>query len=220
MPLTLYYNPLSQPSRTLLAFLHLNDVKYESKVIDILKGEQKSEEFTKVNPMQMIPAISEGNFNLGETEAIIKYLMNTRKVGSMFYPSNAKDRALIDKYLPYHHSTFRPKLCKFFYAYYAFLLPNVTYKVEEVKPEVEAVLKTFEEAFLNGKEYIAGDVLTIADIFAVNELTQIYYTTDFDFSKTPVIKAYIERCLGNPVLLATNDSVKQFGEMMKQKQIQ
>ena len=51
MALTLYYNPISQPSRSILTFLHLNDIKYEKKPIDIFKGEQKSSEYTSINPV-------------------------------------------------------------------------------------------------------------------------------------------------------------------------
>jgi len=217
MTLTLYYHPLSQPSRTLLIFLHLTGIKHEKKVIDLIKGEHKTPEYSKVNPLQVIPAIQDGDFCLGESEAIVKYLMNTRKVGSMYYPTHPKDRALVDKYMPFHHSTFRPKLAKYFVASLSNILPNENLNKEEIRNEFENACKTFEEVFLSKSNYIADDILTIADLFAINELTQIYFTTDYDFEKFPLIQAYIKRCLQNPVINEVNLAVKEYGESKKQK---
>lgn len=220
MPLNLYYNPLSAPSRTVLAFMHLTDVKHEKKLVDLLKGEQKTPEYAEINPLQTVPAITDGTNNLGESEAIVKYLMSTRKVGNMYYPTDIKDRDIVDKYLAFHHSTMRPNLDQLFLAQLAFLFPEAG-KKEEAKPAAEATCKTFDEVFLQGKKYIAGDILTIADLFAVNELTNIYYTVpDFDWEQFPAVREYIERCLGNPVLREINKPAKEFGELMKQKQIQ
>ena len=215
MPLTLYYHPLSQPSRTILAFLHLTDVKHEKKLVDILNNEHKSAEYSRISPLQDLPAVKDGKFTLNESEAIIRYFLNTRMIGDLYYPSYPRDRALVDSYLPYHHSTFRPKLSKYFMAYYSSLFPDVKYDVQEAKAELETVCREFETVFLDGKKYIAGDILSIADIFALNELTQIYYTTDVEFDNMPVIKEYIERCLLNPVLKNVNQPVKEFGEKMR-----
>ena len=45
MSLTLYYHPLSQPSRAVLALLNLGGIKYEGKIIDLFKGEQHTPEY-------------------------------------------------------------------------------------------------------------------------------------------------------------------------------
>jgi glutathione S-transferase len=42
MSLTLYYHPISQPSRAALTLLALGKIKYEGKVIDLMKGEQRT----------------------------------------------------------------------------------------------------------------------------------------------------------------------------------
>jgi len=217
MSLTLYFHPLSQPSRSLLTFLHLNDIKYEKKVVDILKGEHKSPEYTSVNPLQMIPAIKDGNFTLNESEAIIKYLMNTRKTGELYYPKDPKTRAVVDRYFPFHHSSFRPKLSYYFVANYSALFKESKINIEEARNEAEEAIKGFEKVFLKDQKYLADDILTIADIFAVNELTQVYFASDIDFEKFPKVKEYIERCLQNPVLREVNKPVKELGEGLKQK---
>lgn len=48
--ITLYYNILSQPSRAVKALLDLGSIDYVGENINPLKGETKSETFTKINP--------------------------------------------------------------------------------------------------------------------------------------------------------------------------
>lgn len=42
MSLTLYYHPLSQPSRAAIALLKLGNINYEGKVVDLMGKENKS----------------------------------------------------------------------------------------------------------------------------------------------------------------------------------
>ena len=218
MSLIYYYHPTSQPSRAIQAFMHLTDIKYEKHIVDIFNCDHRTPEFAKINPLNMIPAIDDNGWKMGESEAIIKYLMNSRKVGQEYYPSDPKVRALVDRYLPYHHSMFRPAIAKYFVVTYKYLKPysHNTESLDEVRPNVEATCKKFEEVFIKDQKYIAGDVFTIADLLAVNELTQLYYATDFDFNKVPVTKAYIERCLENPVLLEVQSAIKEFPQKVKE----
>lgn len=218
MTLKLYYFPLSQPSRTVLAFLILNEIPFEKIVIDILKGQQQSPEYLKINPLGLVPAIDDNGFLLNESEAIIRYLINTRSTKEKYYPKDPEQRALIDRYLPFHHSSAGYNTVRYFKASHPELYPGIPYTLEEVKPELLAAYERFEKHYLKDNKYIAGgDDITIADLFAVNDFSQIYYTTSFDYSKFPKLKAYIERVLENPVMKELNAPIKQFGEAAKNK---
>jgi len=212
MSLDFYFHPMSQPSRAVLTLLHLLDIKHEKKLVDLMKGEHKAPEFLEINPLGQIPAINDGGFKLWESEAIMKYLINQKKTGDLYYPSDPHSRALVDKFFPWHHAVLRPALAKLFLAYYP-VFPKYKLDLETCKKEAEAALKTFEEIYLKDHKYIANDILTIADLSAVNEITQTYLTTDFDYSKFPKVKEYVERCLQNPVLQQVNKPVKDFPEM-------
>lgn len=48
--ITLYWNVGSQPSRAVKALLQIGNVPHNAISIDIMKGEQKQEEYLKVNP--------------------------------------------------------------------------------------------------------------------------------------------------------------------------
>jgi len=217
MPLTLYHHPTSQPSRTIIAFLKLNKIPYEERVVDIFNLEHRTAEYKKVNPMGTVPFIDDDGLVTWETEAIIKYLINTRKVGQEYYPEDPKTRLLVDRYFPFHHTVLRPNAASYFMATYSFLKPycHFTSTKDEVRPNVIKACDQFVELFLKDQKYIAGDVLTIADIFAANELTHIMFSTDFDFNQVPVVKAYIERVLQDPVVAETQKGIKELPEVSK-----
>ena len=98
--LTLYYNLLSQPSRTVKAVLKIGNVEHEEVSIDIFKGENKTEDFLKINKGGMIPCIVDGDFHLGESNAILKYLCETRpSIPAHLWPTDIKHRAQVDSVL-------------------------------------------------------------------------------------------------------------------------
>jgi glutathione S-transferase len=215
MALTFYWYPYSQPSRAVMTLLKLTEVKFEAKVVDYFKKEHKEPEYLKVHPLGQIPAMDDDGFTLGESEAIMKYIMNSRNVGEKYYPSDPKKRALVDRYFPFHHSTTRPGLGSYFAAYYVDIM-GFPITLEIARPKAEDTCKKLEEVFLKDTKYVAGDEITIADFLAVNEMTMLYFATDFDFTKFPKVKEYIERCLENSVLAELNEPVKGLSDYMNQ----
>ncbi len=66
--------------------LELKNLKYEYKGIHLLNegGQQKSDFFTKLNPMKHVPALVHGNLILSESMAIIKYLDDIENTPRLF----------------------------------------------------------------------------------------------------------------------------------------
>lgn len=216
MELTLYYCPLSAPSRAILTFLNLTGLRYQKKAINTFKGEQKSPEYLSINPFGNIPAIQDDSYPLFfESETIIKYLIGSRKVGHEFYPNDPEIRSEVDNYMLFHHNNLEGKVSQYFMATYPTIMHSKIGK-EQTRVALEEVLKTFQEGFLQGKKYIAGEKPTLADLFAANELATIYLGSDYDFNKFPVIRQYIERCLINPVVSKVNQPLRDFAEKMRQ----
>jgi len=166
-----------------------------------------------MNPLQQIPVMKEGDFILRESEAIIKYVMDTRKVGDAYYPKDAKTRALINRYMAFHHSTFRPKLAS---AFVHCLFPEVFPADQDALCiGVNEACDKLQKFYLQGKKYIVGESLTIADIFAVNELVTVYETTGFNFKKFPEVYDYMMRCLENPCLKEVNEPLRILSKTRK-----
>ena len=70
-PVTLYYNPLSPPSRSVLfAVKHLKVPNHVVKTLDLLKKEHKQEKYLNVNPNGTVPCLTHGELNIFESRAI------------------------------------------------------------------------------------------------------------------------------------------------------
>jgi maleylacetoacetate isomerase len=57
-----------------IIFIGRAGIPYEYKAINILKGEQFTEEFTKLNPLQMVPVLDIDSVKLVDSVAILQYL--------------------------------------------------------------------------------------------------------------------------------------------------
>lgn len=102
--LTLYFSSPSPPSRATLLLLRYLQLDVEVKHVNLGDGEQHSEEYFKLNPLSKVPVLVDDGFVLGESRAILAYLVNSRKPGNDLYPSDPEARALVDERL-YHDAT-------------------------------------------------------------------------------------------------------------------
>lgn len=88
------------PARAVLLLIRNLGLEVELKNVDLLKGEQRTEEFKKLNAAGRIPVLVDADgFTLSESRAILAYLVNSRKPGDDLYPNDPKKRALIDQRL-------------------------------------------------------------------------------------------------------------------------
>jgi hypothetical protein len=69
----IYADPITVNCRKVLAGLQLIGAPYELKHVDYFKGEQKSDAYLALNPNASIPAMTDGDFVLWESNAILQY---------------------------------------------------------------------------------------------------------------------------------------------------
>jgi len=109
MSITLYYHPFSQPSRSVLALLNIDQLKFEGKVVDLFKGEARSPEYLKINPFGGVPFLIHNDIHLSESNAILQYLCDAFPVELRgFYGNNSDERAQVNQLLSWYQSTFDP----------------------------------------------------------------------------------------------------------------
>lgn len=76
--------------------LNLKQIKPEFKFVHLFKGEQRSEEYKKINPNTGVPTlVLPDGTALIESMAIIEYLNEIKPEPHNLYPGDAKQRALI-----------------------------------------------------------------------------------------------------------------------------
>lgn len=77
--------------------------------MDVRAGENKTEEFLKLNPQGQIPVVVDDDFAMGESRAICCYLVNAKAPESTLYPTdNPTARYIIDQRLYYDACTWTP----------------------------------------------------------------------------------------------------------------
>lgn len=93
-----------------------------------------------------------------------------------WYPSDMKKRAAIDEYLEWqHHNT---RLTCALYFQMKWLKPLITGKqpdpkeLEKTKKHMENTLDMIENIWLDRTKFLAGNEITVADIFGACEIEQ------------------------------------------------
>jgi len=81
--------------------LSIGKIPHEIKVVDLSKGKHKAEDFLKVNPRGSVPSITDGDFSLGESNAILRYLFATRDLPEHLYPKDPEVRGHVDMWMDY-----------------------------------------------------------------------------------------------------------------------
>jgi len=94
MPLTLHgYWRSGAAYRTRIA-LNLKGLAYEQRGIDLRTGAQRSDDFLRLNPQGMVPALEADGVVLTQSPAILEWLEETHPEPPLL-PSGANDRAQV-----------------------------------------------------------------------------------------------------------------------------
>ncbi|GFR73787.1 glutathione S-transferase theta-1 [Elysia marginata] len=219
MPLNVYYDLMSQPARAVIIFLRLNGVPFEGRPVALRKGEQYSEEYQKINPLSKVPAIDDDGFKLTESITILKYLIWKHDLPEHWYPrKDLKKQALVNEYLDWHH--FNMRFASAFLFRELLVVPRLSgnpvndKKVRELRKNFVKMISDFESYFLKSNKFIAGSEISIADIFAVCELTELLACHEHGlYENSPAMKAWVER-----VRQATNPIFDEAHQMIYRAQ--
>jgi glutathione S-transferase len=108
--LILYFTSGSPPSAASLLLARILDLDIEVRIVDLVVGDQHKPAFLKLNPRHKVPVLVDGDFVLTESRAILAYLVNSRGGESSLYPSDPKERAVVDQQLYYDATVVFPSL--------------------------------------------------------------------------------------------------------------
>ena len=168
----LYYNPLSPNGRRARLAAAVLGSNVDEKVVDFSKGEHKSPEYLALNPNGAVPTLVDGDFVLTESRAIMQYLAS-KKPESGLLPRDEASRADVTRWQFWDAAHFSPALGTLAFEK---IIKGMMGMGEPDNAKVGEALANFRRfaAVLNlrldGKAYVVGNALTIADLTLASSL--------------------------------------------------
>jgi glutathione S-transferase len=178
--------------------VHL-DVPLDFEAMDFAKGDSKTPAFLAINPTGRTPALTDGDFKLWETMAIMQYVAG--KKPNSLWPNDARARADIGRWQSWNLAHWNSD------AWTPVLTERFVKGIFNLGPPDGAVIAKGVEAYnkeaamldahLGGQKHLAGDTLTIAD-FAV--AAPLFYAKQAQLSVAPYphLRAWSERVMALP----------------------
>jgi glutathione S-transferase len=206
-------------SRPLRLFIAESGIAVDEQMVDLMAGEHYGEAFTAINPSRQVPVLEDGDLRLTESSAILKYLAD--KIDSPAYPKDLKQRAKVNEMMDWFNTTFYRD-----YAYgwiYPQLFPHHRRPTEEIHQATIAWgkersidrLRILNDYWLGqGKPYLCGDRITIADYFGACLLT-LGEIIRCDFSAYPNIQRWLAHMKRLPSWPKVNEALYGFAEAVK-----
>ncbi|WVZ79364.1 LOW QUALITY PROTEIN: hypothetical protein U9M48_026949 [Paspalum notatum var. saurae] len=182
---------------------------YEVVNMDFQAKEHKRPKHLARNPFGQIPAFQDGDLVLFESRAICKYVLRKYKSAEADLlregGGDLKDAAMVDVWTEVEAHTYYPAISPIVYEYLVnptmLGIPTNEKVVEESLEKLKKVLDVYE-ARLAGREYLAGDFFSFADI------NHFPYTFAFTltphallFDSYPNVKAWWERLMARPSMI-------------------
>ncbi len=182
-------------------------IDYDAHKINIMEGDQFSEEFKQLNPNSKIPAIQDPNgpnnksINIMESGAILLYL--AQKSGKLL-PSDPHEYSQVLQWLFFQVGHVGPMFGQFGH-FLRFATDNCDhpYPVERYTKETIRLVQVLDDK-LEGQDYIANNQYSIADIAIfpwVNCLTEFYKAGDIlEMKNFKNVNRWLSACLARPAV--------------------
>jgi len=130
-------------------------------LMNIMAGENKAEDKLKINPWGQMPSMTDGDFCLAESNAILRYLANTY-APECYGGSNILKKGEIDWALDWCSTNFSKNYADIWYPTAGFG-PAPENKEEANQAATDNINKFLEKFLAQDKKFVGGNVLSIAD---------------------------------------------------------
>ncbi|KAJ7224966.1 glutathione S-transferase [Mycena haematopus] len=163
--LKLYGGRIATCTRRVATVLHELKVPFELIEVDVMHGAHKTPEYMKFQPFGQIPYIDDDGFILYETRAICRYIA-AKYPASGLIPTEPKANALFEQAASVELTNFDPSASK---AAMELFKKGLGWPDDEavMTQQLEVLDKKLEayEVILSKTRYLAGETLTLADLF-------------------------------------------------------
>jgi len=190
----LYDSPVSgncYKVRLLLAHL---GIPYERRTMDVVDRSNRADVLGDLNPALRVPTLVLDDARpLAESGAILWYLGE----GTRFVPEDPYERAQVLQWMFFEQYDHEPAIAVArFWLAYSGRAEEFTERLPERTAAGHRALAAMER-HLDGKDFLVGNVLTLADI-ALYAYTHVAHEGGFELEAYPAIRAWIDRVASEP----------------------
>jgi glutathione S-transferase len=153
--------------------------------------------FLAMNPHGKVPVIDDDGVVVWESHSILRYLA-ARYGGARWSPDDPAERSLADRWMDWSATTLQPNfLMGVFWGFYR--TPEAQRDLPAIREKVAACTSHFRllDRMLEGRRYLLGDDLTLADIPAGTALYR-YFGLEIERPNVPNVEAWYSRLQSRP----------------------
>jgi glutathione S-transferase len=170
-------------------------VDFEPVRVNLMAGEHQRPEFLKINPAGKIPVLVDRDLVLTESVAIVLYLAE-KYSGKGLLPTGLDQRAQVNRWLLFAATELEQPLWRI--SRHTLLYPEA----QRLRVDVIIASREFKdmatvlERHMQGREYVVGDKVTVADF--VLAYTLDWGNEDKLLGECPQLLAYMKRMYARP----------------------
>jgi glutathione S-transferase len=171
------------------------DADFEYVSVNLLAGEHKRPEFLRINPVGRVPVLVDGDQIIPESAAIVFYLADKYPQKALL-PVDLKERAQVYRWTLFAVTELEQPLWRI--TRHSFLYPPDKRSPADIALAREdfATMAEVLDKHLEGREFIVGDRLTVADcvtVYLIDWANEVHLLDAF-----PRLQAYLERLYARP----------------------
>jgi len=211
MVLKIYGVANSPGPRRIATVLLEKQVPFELIKVDLANGEHKSPEFLEKQPFGQIPYIDDDGFVLYESRAICRYIATKyADQGTKLIPTDLKQNALFEQAASIEENNFDPSavaaVSEILYKRYRGLTPDQAVFQEHIR-KLSAKLDVYD-TILSKQKYLAGDEVTLADLFHLPYATQLAVAGSDIMETKPNVARWFKDISSRPSWVSVKDGVE------------
>ena len=193
--LTIYHVPVTRSLRVLWLCQELN-LPHEVKTVDFAAPYRASPEWRRLNPVGKVPAMTDGNFTMFESGAMVQYLLDRYGKGRLQPASGTEAHGLYLQWSWFAEATYARPIGEIVNHRRAFgQAGEIPAVVDEMKGRARLCSEAVDAA-LQGRSYLLGEEFTAADIMMGYSVMLAERFTSIE--GLPNLKAYWQRLSSRP----------------------
>lgn len=171
-------------------------LEYEQEDVGGAFGGNDTTDYLAMNPMGLVPTINDDGFIMWESNAITRYLAEKYGKGSL-YPTDPHARATADTWMDWKLNAVNPFMRSIFWGYVR--TKPEDRNMDDIKAAIKQGCKFWGmlDTHLEGRNYIAGDDLTMGDI-PVGPQAFRWFELVEDRPSMPNLEAWYKRLTERP----------------------